>query len=279
MIQEIGLHKFNNNFAIRKPDKKDYLLFYKENTVLLKRNGEQMDLPRFQEVELYDGDIYENSTYLFSIDEEAFFLVSQLKMEDAVSFEMQELNCFRTFEPMWKGFAGITGSQLFRWYEGHQFCGRCGKPMVKSQKERALLCENCGRIDFPKISPAVIVGVTDKDKILLSKYSRGNYKNYALLAGFTEVGETLEETVQREVMEEVGLKVKNIRYYKNQPWSFSDSLLVGFFAELDGSSEITLDKEELASAEWFGRDEMPEIHSNISLTGEMMEWFRSQKTE
>ncbi len=101
-------------------------------------------------------------------------------------------------------------------------------------------------------------------------------KKYALLAGFTEIGETIEETVQREVMEEVGLKVKNIRYYKSQPWSFSDTLLMGFYCDPDGEEEITLDREELALAEWFRRDEIPVEPSRDSLTNEMIIKFKKR---
>ena len=130
-------------------------------------------------------------------------------------------------------------------------------------------------MEYPKISPAVIVGVTDGNRILMSKYADRDYKKYALLAGFTEIGETIEETVKREVMEEVGLKVKNIRFYKSQPWSFTDTLLMGFFANLDGDSEITLDQEELALAEWFEREEIPVTERNISLTNEMILAFKN----
>ena len=132
-------------------------------------------------------------------------------------------------------------------------------------------------MEYPKISPAVIVGVTDGNRILMSKYADRDYKKYALLAGFTEIGETIEETVKREVMEEVGLKVKNIRFYKSQPWSFTDTLLMGFFANLDGDSEITLDQEELALAEWFEREEIPVTERNISLTNEMILAFKNSK--
>lgn len=109
-----------------------------------------------------------------------------------------------------------------------------------------MYCPECRITEYPKISPAVIVGVTHGNKLLMSKYANRDFNKYALIAGFTEIGETIEETVRREVMEEVGLKVKNIRYYKSQPWSFTDTLLFGFFAELDGDETITLDREELA---------------------------------
>ena len=132
-------------------------------------------------------------------------------------------------------------------------------------------------MEFPKICPAVIIGVTDGDRLLMSKYAGRDYKKYALIAGFAEIGETIEETVQREVMEEVGLKVKNLRYYKSQPWSFSDTLLFGFFADLDGSDEITLDREELALAEWFEREKIPVTEKHISLTNEMILAFKEGK--
>ena len=137
-----------------------------------------------------------------------------------------------------------------------------------------MYCEKCGNSEYPKIMPAVIVAVTNGDKILLSKYANREYTRYALLAGFTEIGESVEETVRREVMEEVGLHVKNLKYYKSQPWAFSDTLLMGFFAEVEGNDRITLDREELAVAEWFPRQDIPASESDISLTSEMIEYFR-----
>ena len=130
-------------------------------------------------------------------------------------------------------------------------------------------------MEYPKISPAVIIAVTDGNRILMSKYAGREYKKYALLAGFNEIGETIEETVKREVMEEVGLQVKNITYYKSQPWSFSDTLLMGFFCQLDGEDKITLDQEELALAQWFEREEIPVKEDDLSLTNEMMIAFKN----
>ena len=130
-------------------------------------------------------------------------------------------------------------------------------------------------MEYPKLCPAVIVAVTHGDRLLLSKYAGRGHTNYALIAGFAEIGETIEETVKREVMEEVGLKVKNLRYYKSQPWSFTDTLLFGFYVDLDGEEDITLDREELALAQWFDRDKLPEPASNGSLTSEMITMFRN----
>ena len=140
-----------------------------------------------------------------------------------------------------------------------------------------MLCPSCGRHEYLVLMPAVIVGVINGDKLLLSKYEGRNFKLHALIAGFAEIGETIEETVHREVMEEVGLHVKNLRYYKSQPWAFSDTLLMGFFAEVEGDDSITLDREELALAEWFERENIPATESNISLTSEMIEYFRNHQ--
>ena len=138
-------------------------------------------------------------------------------------------------------------------------------------------CPECGNMIFPKIAPAVIVAVTDGDRILMSKYAGRTYKRYALIAGFVEIGETAEQTVQREVMEEVGLQVKNVRYYKSQPWGVESDLLMGFFCDLDGSDAIHIDENELAMAEWFDRDNMPAHDDGISLTREMMRIFEEGK--
>lgn len=107
-----------------------------------------------------------------------------------------------------QGICSDYGISLYGWYRDNRFCGRCGKPMVHDKKERMVRCMCCNNMVFPKICPAVIIGVTDGDRILLTKYAGRTYKNYALVAGFTEIGETLEQTVEREVMEEVGLHVK-----------------------------------------------------------------------
>ena len=130
---------------------------------------------------------------------------------------------------------------------------------------------------YPKICPAVIVGIINKDKILVTKYAGKEKGKYALVAGFVEIGETLEETVRREVMEEVGVRVKNITYYKNQPWSFTDTLLVGFYCELDGSDEIKMDESELCVAEWKSREELDVKLNDLSLTNEMIVNFLNQK--
>ena len=174
-------------------------------------------------------------------------------------------------------FEAYTAGQLARWYHDNRYCGTCAHKTVPSKTERALCCPQCGRTIYPRILPAVIIGVTDGDRILMTKYAGREYKRYALIAGFTEIGETVEETVQREVMEEVGLKVKKIRYYKSQPWGFDSNLLLGFFCELADEHEICLDREELSLAEWVDYHDILDDPEKLSLTHNMMEYFRDQK--
>ena len=274
MIQDIEPLRLRNEFKISTPRQTDYVLIYRDNEILLKK-GEQPLFPTFADLFIKDNSTVRDAVYLFEIDGNAFYLLQDPtdSIYENDGFELYNMQLLRTFEPMWLAFAGITGKQLFHFYNDNQFCGRCGKKMDKHKVERAMQCNSCNNIVYPKISPAIMVGITNGDKILLTKYSKGIYKRYGLVAGFVEIGETLEQTIEREVMEEVGLKVKNIRYHKNQPWAFSSSLLVGFYADLDGTDVVTLDQNELSEAVWLSREEIPDNPIKISLANEMIEMF------
>lgn len=274
MIQEIAPHQYDNAYKPEAPDKKSIALYYEEGKCLVNLSPSGMCFPRFEELEGLNPEIYEAYTYLFTIDQDKYYLVADIKQGALSKFTLENIEIFRQEEPRYLAFAGITGYQLYRWYQSRRFCGKCGSKMKPDTKERMMYCEKCGNMEYPKICPAVIIAVTDGNRLLMSKYAGRTYKKYALLAGFAEIGETVEETVKREVMEEVGLKVKNLRYYKSQPWSFTDTLLLGFYCELDGEDRITLDEEELALAEWFEREEIPEVSSCESLTNEMMMKFK-----
>lgn len=272
MIQDIAPHIYKNEYKPQKPTKNSYIMYFERGKLLAKTVEGEIAYFTFGEMEAENTGIYENATYLFTIDEISFFLVEKLNCKDP--YEWIEKDVLRRAQPLYLAFAGITAYQLYNWYESHRFCGKCGRPMKKDEKERMLYCESCHTMEYPKICPAVIVAVTDKNRLLLTKYAGRGYKKYALVAGFAEIGETIEETVRREVMEEVGLKVKNITYYKSQPWSFTDTLLFGFYCEVDGSREIILDESELSVAEWFEREEIPVTEKNVSLTNEMILNFK-----
>ena len=276
MIQDIGEHQFINGYKKEKPDSQSFILYYRDRDVLVRKAEGQISFPRFKDLEHYGKYIYEKAIFLFTIDDDNFYLVESLCLKGEVpSFSWESINIFRTASPQYAGFAEILGYQLHGWYESHRFCGKCGRPMSHSEKERMMFCGNCNLMEYPRISPAVIVGVINENKILMSKYAGREYTNYALLAGFIEVGETVEEAIEREVLEEVGLKVKNFTYYKSQPWGFSSSILSGFFCELDGDSTITMDQDELSEAVWISRSDIPPNNPSIALTMEMIELFRN----
>lgn len=266
MIQDIEPHIFHNEFENPAASAEDFLLSYNGKQILIYENDGKIDLPHIDEVKA------ENAQFLFRIDDRNYFMTQNAA--ETKRYKYKDTAILRWVRPMWKAFAAAVGEQLYRWYTEHRFCGRCASELKKSEKERALVCPVCGHIIYPDIAPSVIVAVTDGDRILMTKYAHGNYKKYALIAGYNEIGEDIEHTVIREVMEEVGLRVKNIRYYKSQPWMFTSTLLMGFFCELDGSDKIKLEQEELSEAVWFKRDEIPVNDSRFSLTNEMIELFR-----
>ena len=279
MIQDIAPHTYHNEYKPSAPDKDSFILAYEKGSILLPRQERDADItfPRFRELEEKIADLYNNFIYLFSIDDQRFYLIPELDTSLLPDYEFQDVRILRTARPQHLAFAGVTGHQLFQWYSKRRYCGCCGKPMVHSQKERMMECPSCGNQEYPVLCPAVIVGITNGDKIILSKYEGRRFKRYALIAGFAEIGETIEETVHREVMEEVGLKVKNLRYYKSQPWSFSGTMHIAFFCDEDGYDPLTVDHEALSRAQWEDRDKIPDQGNNISLTKEMMMLFRDGK--
>lgn len=279
MIHDIEPYQFRNEFIDRKPQENDFCIWFSKGEVFLLK-GNECPFPTFKELislqPSFSKLLYEEAEYLFQIDDQMFYMFVYDNLKEPTTedqFEKQEI--FRTLKQKHYAFAGITAYQLYRFRLNNRYCGRCGAEMKHSLKERAYTCDTCGKVTYPTISPAIIVAITNGNQLLLTRYARGNYKRYGLVAGFVEVGETLEETVKREVMEEVGLKIKNIRYYKSQPWSFSDSMMIGFYAELDGDDKVTLQEEELAEATWFKRDEIPYNESSVSIAQELIDNFRN----
>jgi NAD+ diphosphatase len=208
---------------------------------------------------------------------ENFFLWTDTAPEQLDGFAYEPVRLLRQLKSKEICYAVMTGWHLYNWYRSNRICGCCGTPTEHDTKERMLRCPSCGNLIFPRISPAVIVAVTDGDRLLLSKYAGRAYTRYALLAGYTEIGETIEQTVHREVLEEVGLKVKNLRYYKSQPWGVDGNVLMGFYCDLDGSDAIRIDEEELAMAGWYPRHDLPAQDDGISLTREMIRIFGEGK--
>lgn len=164
--------------------------------------------------------------------------------------------------------------QLIDWDRTHQFCGRCATPMETSDLEHVKICPNCDLRNYPRLSPAVIVAITKGNRLLLAHNERHPAGFYTVLAGFVEAGETLEETVAREIKEEVGIDVKNIRYFGSQPWPFPNSLMVGFTAEWAGGEFVY--EDEIEHADWYLPEEMPPYPPSPSIANALIENFRSK---
>lgn len=275
MIQDITPHEFRNEYIPEMPKSESIILYYEEHVCLVRREQEEIYFPTFGEMEKRNPNLYEEAVYLFSVDSVGYYLVQDLDWGTLSEYALENTEIFRSVDPLYRAFAGITGYQLYCWYQDNRYCGRCGSMMRRDEELRMVRCDKCNNLVFPTLPPAVIIGITDGDRIIMSKYNGREYKKYALIAGYAEIGETIEDTVRREVMEEVGLKVKNIRYYKSQPWSFSGCLLMGFFCDLDGEDQITLEEEELSMAAWFQRDEIPVMPNRCSLTNEMIIKFKN----
>ncbi len=272
MIQEIFPHRFNNNYlANKKIGEKDFVLHYTGNSLLLKANGDGLEIPQkkdFPEI----SDKTEN-TFLFTLNDVPCFLIRDKLTANNPNFIYKEINFFRNIGQQEIAWISIVGFHLMNWYSQNKFCGKCGTRTQQKSDERAIICPDCNTIVYPKISPAIIVAIVCNNKILLARGINFTGNWYSLIAGYVDVGESLEEALTREVKEEVGLDIKNIRYYKSQPWSLSGSMMIGFIAEADETQPISIDEKEIAEAAWFTKGNLPGYSSNLSIAGEMIEKF------
>ena len=272
MIQDIYPHKFDNHFLPgQSPAKDDIIFSFSDNNVLCRIEDEKVIFPHISDLLISD-----DLMYLFSIDEQKFFLVRNSPENMPPGFEYHSLRALRKRSAPDRHliFAAITAGHLSNWYALNRSCGRCAHSLIPAKHERALICPACKNVIYPRINPAVITGVTNGDFLLLTKYAGRNMPFYALVAGFAEIGESFEETVKREVKEEVDLEVTNIRYYKSQPWGFSGDLLAGYFCDVTGDPAIKMDPHELKEAVWMPRADIPGQNDDFSLTNEMMMAFR-----
>ena len=283
MLQDLAFGRLENEYRQVSPEDTDVVLCVRDGGILIRRNRDDtLELPRVNQVRCWCGSwtrwFQEPLHYGFRLQGISCFLwlgeAGDCPEEDFSYVPARQL---RQLISKTVCYAAMTGWHLYQWYRSSRYCGRCGEKTVHDSRERMMQCPGCGNMIFPRISPAVIVAVTDGDRLLLTKYAGRGYTHYALIAGYTEIGETVEQTVHREVMEEVGLRVKNLRYYKSQPWGIDGNVLMGFYCDLDGDNTIRLDENELALAQWHHRDHLPIEDDGISLTREMIRVFGEGK--
>lgn len=272
MIQDIFPHRFSNVYY---PDKNigenDFILHYIGNSMLLIASSDEFEIPRKKDFpEITDKT---ECTFLFTLDDVSCFLFRDELKTEKPCFIYRDISFFRTSKKKEIAWISIVGFHLMNWYTHNKFCGKCGCRTKQKPDERAIVCPECNTVVFPKISPAIIVAIICRDKILLARNSGFPGHWYSLIAGYADIGESLEETLSREVKEEVGLDIVNIRYYKSQPWPLSGSMMIGFIAEADENQPISIDYTEIAEAAWFTRGDLPEHSSSLSIAGEMIEKF------
>ena len=245
---------------------------FHENELLVKPRDNSDLIPRSRD--LKECKIFPNHRqYLGTLDGLQCFaaeLAPASRLPDALSLNgLREL-----FGRMEEDLIWIAGraNQLVQWNRSHQYCGACGHPTEDSSEERAKICPQCGLMNYPRISPAVIVAVLKGNQILLANNKRFKTGYYSVLAGFVEPGENLEECVQREVFEEVGITLKNIRYFGSQPWPFPNSLMIAFTAEY-AAGEINASQSEIVDAGWFSADSLPSIPPRITIARHLIDWY------
>lgn len=269
MIQDIQPHVFSNKFLNAHGTGDDYIFLLKNNTLLLRQKDKAFEIPVRKE---FNGSV-KSEIFLFSLDNVNCYLADDCAVPDNPCYVYREISFFRTLEQREIAWAAVIGIQLANWYHQNRYCGKCGRETHPKNDERAIVCSYCNNVIYPRISPAIIVAILSNEKILLARGNNFRGGFFSLVAGYADIGESLEEAVIREVKEEVGLNVTNIRYYKSQPWPFSGSMMIGFIADADDTQPIKRDDKEIAEAGWFTRGSLPKHPPSISIAGEMIEKF------
>ncbi len=270
-------HPFKPGFTPPAGEDASALWFiFDRGKLLTTTDGERRGIPETAELErlgLHPVD----QQYLGALgDRPCYGAASACSDAVAEGYDFKDLRSLVGLIP--EDFIWLAGraNQLLHWHQSHRFCGGCGRPTEDKTDERAKICPGCGLVNYPRLSPAVIVAVIREDRILLARNKRFRLPFYSVLAGFVEPLETLEECVAREIREEVGIIVKNIRYFGSQPWPFPDSLMIAFVAEY-AAGELAIDRKEIVDADWFTRHNIPQIPAGISIARRLIEHFIADK--
>ena len=267
MLQDIAPSRYHVEYRNKQPEPDSPCFVFRGREVL---ESSGFSLPGWEELAPFASTV----RFLFRVDEQDYFLAELNGEETPAGYGWTEYRTGQDRKSKAFHFAENTAYHLYVWYRDNRFCGRCGGRTEHDGTERMLRCPVCGNMIYPKIAPAVIVALTDGDRIMMTRYRGRLYKGYALIAGFNEIGETMEDTVRREIMEEVGLHCRDIRYCASQPWGTESNLLLGYFARLDGAPSIRMDRQELSEAVWLDREEIDIPPDGYSLTNHMIQLFR-----
>lgn len=247
----------------------DVLFIFRDNGILVAERSEQVRLPIASEINLNDSD----NASVFRLEGGWALSASSLK-DQSISRELQ----FRPLRDTLTRFAipiakdAALGAQLVNWSVAAQFCGTCGNRLEFAEKQVAKFCPKCSKHVYPQLSPVVITLIRRGREILLIKSRQRSY--FSCVAGFVEPGESLEECIRREVREETGLEIRNLKYFGSQPWPFPNNLMVGFTADWV-AGEIKREESELSDARWFDRDQLPdELPPKSSISRQLIDSAR-----
>jgi len=254
---------FEPALAIAAEPGEDALCFVWRNDRILARSGEPPGLPRLRDVKRLA--IEGSRHYLGRLDGvDCLAIRVAPDAPDSEGWDWRGLrSLFLQLPDPWLALAG-RASQIVEWDRSHQFCGRCGAPTRDRPSERAKECPACGHIVWPRVSPAMMVLVTRGKELLLARSKRFAQPIYSALAGFVEAGESIEDCVHREVREEVGIEVRNLRYVASQSWPFPHSLMIAYNAE-HAAGEARPCDDEIVDARWFKLDDLPALPNPVSI--------------
>lgn len=271
-------HKYKPAFLPEEASKEsDWALIYIDKKLLVKKIKNEVKIPEINELKSIISD-KKDMIYIGSYDGHDCYCKRLNELSELP--ENMELIDIKRITVL-SGDAGLftlagAANLILHWNSINQFCGCCGHKTEDKKEERAKICPNCGNVVYPRISPATITAIFRGDQILLAHNKGFRTGLYSLIAGYVEPGETLEQCVEREIHEEIGIKVKNIQYFSSQPWPFPDSLMTAFTAEYE-SGEIMIDNYEITDAGWYQADRLPDIPSTDSIAGKMIRWYRDNK--
>ncbi|MBN2322923.1 MAG: NAD(+) diphosphatase [Spirochaetes bacterium] len=259
-----------------------YLFFFRGDEILVIEDAEGPKVPKAGFLEERGIRVPRDTIFIGTLDSVPCYLA----VSEGLDIKESGLQDTRILFSGLRSLLGFFDDELFRtagiasqtayWLRTHRYCGRCGRRTVLSENERALVCSRCGLASYPRISPAIIVAITRNRKILLARSRRFRTGLYSVLAGFVEPGENLEGCLQREVLEEVGITVTDIRYFASQPWPFPHSLMIAFTARYS-DGEIVPDPSEIVDAGWFDKDMLPEIPPHGTIARRLIDWFVDTK--
>lgn len=260
------------------PTKEQHWLIFQQDKLILRKSLSPHPFPNASEIKALKPHFLREHP-LFE-DDSLRIICAEVAENISIESTFDLLPLRRALESVgetWYTMAAKAYS-IIHWDKNHRYCGRCGQQTRHDSDSFERHCPNCSLTFYPRISPSIIVLIEKGDEILMARSAHFMPGVYAFIAGFVEPGETVEDTVHREVMEEVGIKVKNIRYFGSQAWPFPDSLMIAFFAEYE-SGELTIDPVELEDAGWYKLDALPgRPSSNVSIASKLLNHYLRSKS-